>query len=114
MYTGSCHCGAVQFTTTVSLDQPITCNCSICKRSGTILVFTGNDHFTLTSGSENLRSYLFGKKHIDHLFCSVCGIKSFAKGKDAEGNDVYAVNVRCLEGVDLSTLTPTEYNGAAL
>ena len=85
-YTSSCHCGAVRYTVTLDLDQPsITCNCSICGRSGTLLLFTSMDAFKLDSGEDNLTSYKFNQKHIDHVFCKTCGIKSFAKGVGRDG-----------------------------
>lgn len=111
-YKGSCHCGAVQFSANMSLEKTITCNCSMCKRAGYILAFIPASAFTLISGEEVLSNYQFNKKVIDHLFCRVCGIKPFGRGKDEQGNKTIAVNVRCLDGVDLSTLTPFEYDGA--
>ncbi|PIR75045.1 MAG: GFA family protein [Candidatus Magasanikbacteria bacterium CG_4_9_14_0_2_um_filter_42_11] len=108
---GSCHCGAVAYDVTMSLDNTITCNCSMCGRAGTILAFVPAEKFTLLSGEDNLTSYTFNKKIIDHLFCNVCGIKPFGRGKDQDGNDTVAVNVRCLEDVDLTKLEPYHYDG---
>jgi len=51
----------------------------------------------------------FGLVH--HLFCKTCGIKSFARGNDKEGNATAAINVRCLEGVDIVTLKTFHYDG---
>ena len=39
-HTGGCHCGKVRFEVTLDLSEPaITCNCSMCGRSGTMLRF---------------------------------------------------------------------------
>ncbi len=112
---GSCHCGAVSFEIeSTDLSKAIACNCSMCGRSGTWLVFLPASSFHLNSGEDRLTDYQFGRHHIHHLFCSVCGIKPFARGADPQGNQVVAVNVRCLEGVDLQTISPTWFNGAAL
>lgn len=112
-YHGSCHCQAVQYDVTVSLEQTVTCNCSMCKKAGYILAFTRAEQFTLLQGQNSLTSYTFNKGIIDHLFCSVCGIKSFSRGKDEQGNATIAVNVRCLDGVDVSTLSSLAYDGAS-
>lgn len=110
-YNGSCHCGAVKFDVDLSLDRTITCNCSMCQRAGTILAFVPSDKFNLISGSDVLKSYHFNKKVIDHLFCSICGIKPFARGRGENGIETIAVNVRCLEGVELGELNSQSYNG---
>lgn len=111
---GSCHCGAVTFEVDADLDQPTACNCSMCRRSGTLLVFVPDGSFHQLSGEEALKDYQFGKKHIHHLFCTTCGIKPFAWGLDQEGKRMYAVNVRCVDGVDVQAIEPRWYDGAAL
>ncbi len=111
---GSCHCGKVQFDVEIDLENPvITCNCSICKRSGTMLAFVPEAQFTLRSGEDALTDYQFGQKVIHHLFCSTCGIRAFARGKGRDGSPMVAVNTRSLEGVDITTLKTIQYDGAS-
>ena len=110
-YTGSCHCGAVRYTVEADLSQPvIACNCSMCNRSGTLLAFVPADKFKLEKGESSLTDYQFNKNVIHHLFCKVCGIKAFARGTGKDGPTV-AINVRCLEDVDLERLNVTKYDG---
>jgi hypothetical protein len=112
-YTGSCHCGAVRYRVEADLSQPVNaCNCSMCGRSGTLLTFVPADNFTLEQGSESLTDYLFNKDRIHHLFCKVCGIKSFARGTGPGGQEMVAINARCLAGVDVSTLAIKQIDGA--
>lgn len=111
---GSCHCGAVRFEVKgVDLSKPvIACNCSMCQRSGTLLAFVPVESFTLKSGEDHLQDYFFNRRAIDHTFCKTCGIKAFAKGKNPDGSEVRAVNVRCLDGVeDVRKLEITWYDG---
>jgi hypothetical protein len=111
---GSCHCGKVRYEVELDLSQPvIRCNCSMCQRAGTMLAFTSSEGFKLLSGDDALTSYHFNKNVIDHLFCSTCGIKSFARGVGQDGKPMVAVNVRCLEGVDVATLKTHDYDGRA-
>jgi hypothetical protein len=111
-YTGSCHCGKVRYEVELDLGSPvISCNCSMCGRSGTLLAFAPAQRFTLLSGEESLTDYLFNHHAIHHLFCSTCGIKSFAKGVAPDGSETRAINTRCLEGVDISTLNVTQFDG---
>lgn len=111
-YTGSCHCGAVSFTAKTDLRRAITCNCSMCRRAGTILAFLPAADFRLETSEDALTDYQFNKKVIHHLFCKTCGIKAFGRGKGPDGSDMVAVNVRCLDGVDLDALTPHKVDGA--
>lgn len=114
-YTGRCHCGAVRYTVEADLSKPvIACNCSICGRSGTLLTFVPADKFKLEQGSDALTDYLFHKENIHHLFCKVCGIKSFARGTDRSGNELRAINVRCLDDVELDALTIKQVDGRSL
>jgi hypothetical protein len=101
MHHGSCHCGAVSFNADLDLSKPaVICNCSMCGRAGTMLSFITPDKFTLEKGEDSLTSYEFNKHVIDHLFCKVCGVKPFARGKGKVG-DMVAINVRCLDGIDV-------------
>ncbi len=113
-YTGGCHCGAVRYEADLALDQVISCNCSICRKRGWLLAFTSPDSFRLASGEEVLRDYLFNHEVIHHLFCSNCGVASFARGRRPDGAEMIAVNARCLDDVDLDSLTVKKVDGARL
>jgi hypothetical protein len=110
-YTGSCHCGKVRYDVTADLDRVIECNCSHCERKGFLLTFVPADQFILQSGEQNLTEYQFNKKIIHHLFCSACGAQPFARGKMPDGSPAIAINVRCLDGVDLDELKPMPFDG---
>jgi hypothetical protein len=113
-YAGSCHCGKVRFEATTDLAKVTACNCSICGRAGWLLVFVPASQFTLLSGEEALTDYQFGKKHVHHPFCRECGVHAFSQGAGHGGEEMRAVNVRCLEGVDPGTLTVTHFDGRSL
>ena len=110
-YTGGCHCGAVRYEVTADLGGAISCNCSRCSKLGAILTFAPAQNFKLFSGEPKLTDYQFNKKTIHHLFCAICGIESFARGAMPDGTPTVAINVRCLDGVDLATLSPKAVDG---
>jgi hypothetical protein len=111
-YLGGCQCGKVQFEVAVDLDKVVSCNCSRCQRLGSLMAFAPAQGFKLLSGEEALTEYLFNKHIIHHLFCSNCGIESFARGKNpADGVDMVAVNVRCLDSVDIDVLNVKKFDG---
>lgn len=114
-YTGGCHCGQVRFEVEADLSVPvIECNCSICGKTGSRLTFVPAAQFNLLQGEDRLTDYLFAKQHIHHLFCSVCGIKSFARGAAPDGSQVVAINTRCLDEIDLAALNVQHFDGKSL
>jgi hypothetical protein len=114
-YTGGCHCGAVRYrVTSEPLKTALACNCSICAKTGSALTFVPATQFELVSGGDALRDYQFGKKRIHHVFCPTCGIRSFARGARPDGTAMVAVNVRCLDGVDVAALELKPFDGKSL
>ncbi|WP_157018742.1 GFA family protein [Mesorhizobium xinjiangense] len=110
-YEGSCHCGRVRFDVEVDLSSPITCNCSYCAQRGSILAFTPRGNFNLQSGEAELTSYRFNTNKIEHLFCRNCGMEAFAYGAMPDGTEMAAINLRCVDGIDLDALQPTMFDG---
>jgi hypothetical protein len=113
-YDGGCHCGLVRYMVSADLDQVITCNCTHCSIKSLLLVFVPSEDFRVLSGQESLCEYRFNQKTIAHLFCSHCGVESYALGKDKLGKPVVAVNVRTLEGVDVTALKTAPFDGLHL
>lgn len=110
-HTGSCHCKKVSYEADFEIGQVISCNCSYCVSKGALLSFVLADKFTLIEGEDALTRYTFNKKVIDHLFCKYCGVESFARGKNKEGNDIVAINLRSLHGIDIDALSVVKVDG---
>jgi len=112
-WVGSCHCGKVRYEVALDLKSAVSCNCSMCRRAGTLLAFVPTEKFVLRAGEDALADYQFNKHVIHHRFCRTCGIKPFAEGVGPDGKPMVAINVRCLEGVDLEKLDVVHYDGAS-
>ena len=112
-YSGSCHCGRIAFD--VESEGEITgamsCNYSICSRRGHLLAFFPAAKVTLRTPEDAIATYTFNKHRIRHQFCPVCGVGTFGRGEDREGNPTFAINVRCLEGVDPESLSIQHVDG---
>lgn len=108
-YTGSCHCGAVRFEADIEeLKEAMVCNCSHCHKAGLVLFFVPKENLRVTAGEDNLTDYRFNKKIVHHLFCKTCGIEPFSN------NDSFPkrmINLRCLDNLDIDSLTLNKYNG---
>ena len=107
---GGCHCGAVRFQAVLP-DPPVPaldCNCSICRRTRFLHIIVPHDLFSLASGEDKLTSYRFGTGAAEHLFCSICGIKSFYQPRSHP--EAWSVNAHCLDSA--VELVIKHFNGA--
>jgi hypothetical protein len=111
IYKGSCHCGQVAFEVDGELTQVADCNCSICSRKASLLWFVPRDKLRLLTPEENLNTYTFNKHVIEHRFCPRCGIHPFGQAVSPSGEPMAAINVRCLEDVDIASLPVHHYDG---
>jgi hypothetical protein len=111
--TGSCHCKAVKYEVEIDLAKPvIECNCSHCEAKGLLLAFVPGDKLSITEGEDHLTEYRFSTGKIRHTFCMTCGVQCFGQGEGSDGPTA-AINVRTIDGVDLTTLTRMPYDGKA-
>ncbi len=113
-YEGSCHCGRVAFEVEGTIDGALSCNCSICSRKGSLLWFVPRDALTLLTPEDAAGSYTFNKHAIRHRFCPACGIHPYAEAEAPDGNRMAAVNLRCIEGIDLAAIPVREFDGRAI
>ncbi len=107
---GGCHCGAVRFA--VDLPERFECedcNCSICAMSGNIHVIVPARRFRVLEGEAALREYRFGTREARHMFCALCGLKSFYIPRS--NPDGYAVTWRCLDDWMALDVTVTPFDG---
>ncbi len=110
-YQGSCHCGRVAFDVEGEIEGAISCNCSICQRKGSLLWFVPRDKLTLRTPEENAATYTFNKHVIQHRFCPTCGMHPYGEGTDPSGHKMAAINIRCLEDIDLDSVPVQHFDG---
>ena len=107
---GGCHCGAVTFEVLAPDEvELVACNCSICCMTGYQHLIVPKDRFRLLTGKRKLTNYTFETGQAKHLFCSVCGVKSFYVPRSHP--DGYSVNFRCLDAQDFTSVLTTEFDG---
>jgi hypothetical protein len=68
----------------------------------------------LLTPESDLATYRFNRKKIQHHYCALCGVAPFAEGVDGAGTPTAAINVRCLEGVDLAGLKVVPFDRRSL
>lgn len=104
-YQGSCHCRWVRFTMHAQVTAALECNCSYCRRLG-----VAEGDVAVVAGGKHLSLYQFGTRTAQHYFCRRCGIAPLTRPRLDPSR--WAVNLRCLEDLDLSSLTLRCFDGA--
>ena len=108
-YRGGCHCGQVAFEATGTIEDVSECNCSICRKKGYVHWIIPRESFRLLTPVENIATYTFNTGVAQHYFCARCGIASFYIPRSDP--DKIDVNLRCLDGINLSDFTLRKFDG---
>jgi len=114
LHQGSCHCGRVKFEVEGAIDAAVSCNCSICQRKGALLWFAPRDALRLLTPESDAGTYVFNKHAIKHRFCPDCGIQPYSEAISPSGEPVAAINIRCIEGIDLQAIPVTHFDGRSI
>jgi hypothetical protein len=99
-HKASCHCGSVVLELDLpdGIVNPRRCDCSMCRRRGTIVATVALSGVRIVQGESALRLYQFNTKTAKHYFCSNCGIYTHHQRRSNPSQ--YGYNVGCLEGVN--------------
>ena len=108
-YRGGCHCGRVAYEVDGNLERVSQCNCSICTKKAYLHWIVPRAQFRLLTPEAQLATYTFNTGVAKHHFCPVCGVASFYIPRSDP--DKVDVNARCLDGVDVSRLQVSSFDG---
>ena len=109
-HKGGCHCGAVRFEARAPARVTVQrCNCSMCAKTGYEHLIVPGADFTLLQGREQLSTYTFNTGVARHLFCKICGIKSFYVPRS--NPDGYSISLRCIDPGTLEHVTYEDFDG---
>ncbi|MFQ5563848.1 MAG: GFA family protein [Parvularculaceae bacterium] len=107
---GGCHCGAVEWEVeTGDAVEVVDCNCSICRMTGFLHLIVPKSRFLLIRGEDRLKEYRFGTGVARHLFCKVCGVKSFYVPRS--NPDGVSVNLRCMDRAQFRSVESRPIDG---
>ena len=111
-YTGSCHCGDVRFEVDMDLDHVRVCDCSLCRKRGALIHRVEDEDLRVLTALEALTLYQWHTRVAKDYFCPRCGVLPFRRPRTAP--EMWAVNVRCLDGVDLNSIPIAHVQGRTL
>ena len=83
----------------------------MCLRRASLLWFVPGDKLRLRTPGQDAATDLFHTHVIRHRFCANCGIHAFAEGTVPAGSKMAAINIRCVENLDLSSIPVKHFDG---
>jgi hypothetical protein len=111
MIEGACHCGAVHWRVEGVPESATACNCSACRRYGTLWAYDYEGEGIKVLGPT--RAYIWGEKTVGFHFCPDCGglayWRSIEPGKD--GRRRIAVNLRLAEPTAVAAIPMHHFDG---
>lgn len=108
--TGGCHCRAVRYEADVPQAVAVLdCDCSICAMTGYRHLMVPHERFRLLTGAASLISYRFGTGTAEHLFCSICGVKSFYQPRSHPA--AWSLNLNALDNAGVLDVTARAFDG---
>ena len=108
----SCHCGHIQLEVFAELLEVFDCNCSICSRTGFLHWYVPPEAVRLVTEKRKLSTYIWRSATGGHHFCPICGVAVIRTS--TQYPPPVSVNARCIEGIELSTLTIRPFDGKNL
>ena len=110
MITGSCACGAVRWTFEGEPDAATACNCTACRRYGTLWAYDYENEGIKVSGET--RAYVRGDRMLGFHFCPNCGCVAYWRSLHLEdGRLRIAVNLRLAEPEAVAKIPIEHFDG---
>ncbi len=96
----------------MDLDHVRVCDCSVCRKRGALNHRVENNDLRPLTPIEEMSLYQWHTKTARDYFCKNCGILPFRRPRTAP--DLWTVNVRCLDRVDLESIPVVSVRGSEL
>jgi len=107
---GGCHCGAVAWQAETDDEVVVeACNCSICSMTGFLHLIVPGSRFRLLTDWNALAAYSFNTGVAKHLFCRICGVKSFYVPRS--NPDGYSLNLNCMDRAQFKSIDIRPFDG---
>ena len=113
MITTTCHCGAVTIGIPRAPETLTNCNCSICRRYGTLWAYYRRDEVSIEAEPGATESYAWGDKTLRFVRCRNCGcVTHWEPISDAGRGPRVGINARNFEPEQLGPVRIRRLDGA--
>lgn len=123
VFQGSCHCKRTRFEISADPDHVRICDCSICHQRGALIIRIDAAQFRLLTPLDDMALYEWGSGTAKDYFCKTCGILPFRRPRAATQEELaqgvpafdgWAINGRCIKGLDIAALPVRQIHGKHL
>lgn len=112
MITTTCHCGAVEIQIPHAPETITNCDCSICRRYGTLWAYYKASEVRITCAPGATRTYAWGKKALYFVRCNICGCITHWEFIHPKRGCRIGINARNFESAQLGPVRIRRLDGA--
>jgi hypothetical protein len=94
MLSATCHCGTIHVEIPKPPNEVTNCNCSICRRLGTLWASYPVGTVKVTGHPEHTDEYIQGDKTLRIVRCKTCGCTTHWEPLDEKVHKKVGVNIR--------------------
>ena len=113
MPTATCHCGTVRVEVPHKPETLTDCNCSICRRYGTLWAYYPGSEVRITSEPGATSEYAWGDKSLKFVRCSTCGCVTHWEAMHPTDSSKMGVNARNFEPGAIESVRIRHLDGAS-
>jgi hypothetical protein len=113
MITATCHCGAVALEIAEAPQQLTSCNCSICRRLGTLWAYYHPAQVKIVAAPGATVPYVWGDRCLALHRCKECGCVTHWEPLDPARQDRMGVNARLMDPAVIEHVRVRRLDGAA-
>ncbi len=96
----------------MDLDHVRVCDCTLCRKRGALNHRVNDSDLRILTSLDDMTLYQWHTRTARDYFCASCGILPFRRPRTAP--EMWTVNVRCLDGVDLDAIPVSRVHGSRL
>ena len=112
MIEASCHCGAVRFAVETAPEQVNACNCSICRRYGTLWGYYRPSEVEFSAENGPTDIYMWGDRSLEFHRCRTCGCVTHWSPTDRARHKM-GINARLLTAEVVAVIPVVHGDGAS-
>jgi hypothetical protein len=113
MIEASCHCGGVRFAVEAAPEKVTACNCSICRRNGTLWAYYQQPQVRFAAENGPTDTYVWGDRMLALHRCRTCGCVTHWFAVDPTYLRM-GVNARLMPPEVLAAAPMSHFDGAAM
>ena len=113
MLTATCHCESVRVEVPRKPRRLTSCNCSICRRYGTLWAYYKAADVRIVCARGATRGYSWGDKSLRFVRCGKCGCITHWEATHPTASSRVGVNARNLDPAAIANVRVRRLDGAS-